>query len=56
MGKTEIAFYLSISDRICAFEKENKKVAYVYICIGHFLLVGMWSMFKAIASYHIDPN
>lgn len=46
----------SITERIVLFEKSSPKIAYVYMLVGHLLMVMMWAGFKYLMNGGIDSN
>lgn len=46
----------SITERLVLFEKSSPKIAYVYMLIGHLLMVIMWAAFKSMMNADIDSN
>jgi len=47
---------VSITESLVLLEKSSPKVAYVYMLIGHLLMVIMWAAFKSMMNVNIDSN
>ncbi|KAL4454554.1 hypothetical protein ABPG74_021759 [Tetrahymena malaccensis] len=47
---------LDILEKLSILEKEHSRIAYIYVLIGHFMMVFQWAIFKLLNNYHFDPN